>query len=45
VARAATDAVRGVQANADIHADAAYRLQLAKVAARRALSSAIARAR
>ena len=45
VARAAADAVRGVQANADIHADAAYRLQLAQVAARRALTSAIARAR
>ena len=45
VARAAADAVRGVEANADIHADAAYRLQLAQVAARRALSSAIARAR
>jgi len=45
VARAATDAVHGVQANADIHADAAYRLQLAQVAARRALTSAIARAR
>lgn len=45
VARAAAEAVRGVQANADIHADAAYRLQLAQVAARRALTSAIARAR
>jgi aerobic carbon-monoxide dehydrogenase medium subunit len=44
VARAAADAVRGVQANGDIHADAAYRLQLAQVAARRALTSAIARA-
>jgi carbon-monoxide dehydrogenase medium subunit len=44
VARAATEAVRGVQANADIHADAEYRLQLAQVAARRALSAAIARA-
>jgi carbon-monoxide dehydrogenase medium subunit len=45
VARAATQAVHGVQANADIHADAAYRLQLAQVAARRALGSALARAR
>ena len=45
VARAAADTVRGVEANADIHADAAYRLQLAQVAARRALSTAIARAR
>lgn len=44
VARAAADAVRGVQANADIHADAVYRLHLAQVAARRALTSAIARA-
>jgi len=44
VARAATEAVRGVQANADIHADATYRLQLAQVGARRALTTAIARA-
>jgi carbon-monoxide dehydrogenase medium subunit len=44
VARAAGEAVRGVQANADIHADAAYRLQLAHVGARRALSAAITRA-
>jgi carbon-monoxide dehydrogenase medium subunit len=44
VARAATNAVRGVQANGDIHADAAYRLQLAQVGARRALTTAIARA-
>jgi len=36
--------VRGVQANGDIHADAAYRLQLAQVGARRALTTAIARA-
>jgi hypothetical protein len=33
-----------VQANADIHADAAYRLQLAQVGARRALAAAITRA-
>ena len=44
VARAAAESVRDVSANADIHADAAYRLQIAQVAARRALSSAIARA-
>jgi carbon-monoxide dehydrogenase medium subunit len=44
IARAATNAVRGVQANGDIHADAAYRLQLAQVGARRALTTAIARA-
>jgi len=44
VARAATESVRDVQANADIHADAAYRLQIAKVAARRALTMALARA-
>jgi aerobic carbon-monoxide dehydrogenase medium subunit len=44
VARAATKSVQGVQANADIHADAAYRLQLAQVGARRALTTAIARA-
>jgi carbon-monoxide dehydrogenase medium subunit len=45
VARAAADAVRGVQANGDIHADAAYRLQIAQVSARRALSTAITRSR
>ncbi|HEX7981216.1 MAG TPA: xanthine dehydrogenase family protein subunit M [Gemmatimonadaceae bacterium] len=44
VARAAAESVRGVSANADIHADAAYRLQIAQVGARRALSSAITRA-
>jgi carbon-monoxide dehydrogenase medium subunit len=44
IARAAASAVRGVQANADIHADAAYRLQLAQVGARRALRGAITRA-
>lgn len=44
IARAAAEAVRGVQANADIHAGAEYRLQLAKVGARRALSAAIERA-
>jgi len=44
IARAAANAVRGVHANADIHADAAYRLQLAQVGARRALTTAIARA-
>ena len=44
VARAAAGAVRGVLANGDIHADAAYRLQLAQVGARRALTTAIERA-
>jgi len=44
IARAAANSVQGVQANADIHADAAYRLQLAQVGARRALTAAIARA-
>ena len=44
VARAAAGAVRGVLANGDIHADAEYRLQIAQVAARRALTSAIVRA-
>jgi carbon-monoxide dehydrogenase medium subunit len=44
IARAAAKSVQGVQANADIHADAAYRLQIAQVGARRALTSAIARA-
>lgn len=44
IARAAAEAVRGVQANADIHAGAEYRLQLAQVGARRALSAAIERA-
>ena len=45
VARIAAQAVRGVDAIADIHAGAEYRLHLASVAARRALSSAIARAK
>jgi carbon-monoxide dehydrogenase medium subunit len=44
VSRAAANAVRGVQANGDIHADAVYRLHLAQVGARRALTTAIARA-
>jgi carbon-monoxide dehydrogenase medium subunit len=44
IARAAAKSVQGVQANADIHADAAYRLQLAQVGARRALAAAITRA-
>jgi carbon-monoxide dehydrogenase medium subunit len=44
IARAAAKSVQGVQANADIHADAAYRLQLAQVGARRALGAAITRA-
>lgn len=37
-------AVAGVEANDDIHAPAAYRLHLGKVAARRALAQALARA-
>jgi carbon-monoxide dehydrogenase medium subunit len=44
ISRAAGEAVRGVQANADIHAGAEYRLQLARVGARRALNAAIDRA-
>jgi carbon-monoxide dehydrogenase medium subunit len=44
IGRAAATSVQDVQANADIHADAAYRLQLAQVGARRALTTAIARA-
>jgi aerobic carbon-monoxide dehydrogenase medium subunit len=44
VARAADGAVEGVEANEDIHATAAYRLHLGRVAARRALAAAIARA-
>lgn len=43
VARVAEAAVAGVQANEDIHASAAYRIHLAKVAARRALAGALAR--
>jgi carbon-monoxide dehydrogenase medium subunit len=45
VQRVADDSVRGVEANADIHASAEYRLHLASVAARRALLAAIDRAR
>jgi carbon-monoxide dehydrogenase medium subunit len=44
VAPAAAGAVRGELANGDIHAAAAYRLQLAQVGARRALTTAIERA-
>lgn len=43
VRRVAEQAVRGVEANSDIHAGAEYRLHLATVAARRALTAAIAR--
>jgi len=43
VRRVAEQAVRGVEANSDIHAGAEYRLHLASVAARRALTAAIAR--
>jgi aerobic carbon-monoxide dehydrogenase medium subunit len=45
VERVAADAVRGIDANADIHADAEYRRHLAHVAARRAMLLAIERAR
>jgi aerobic carbon-monoxide dehydrogenase medium subunit len=44
VERVAAAAVRGIDANADIHADADYRRHLAHVAARRAMLAAIARA-
>jgi len=44
VGRVAERAVLGVDANADIHAGAEYRLHLASVAARRALFAAIERA-
>ncbi len=44
IARIAALAAQGVDANVDIHAGAEYRLHLAAVAARRALTSAIARA-
>jgi carbon-monoxide dehydrogenase medium subunit len=44
VARVAAAAVIGVEANEDIHAPADYRLHLAQVAARRALTRAIGRA-
>ena len=45
VERVASEAVRGIDANADIHASADYRRHLAHVAARRAMLSAIERAR
>jgi aerobic carbon-monoxide dehydrogenase medium subunit len=45
VERVAAEAVRGIDANADIHANADYRRHLAHVAARRAMLSAIERAR
>jgi carbon-monoxide dehydrogenase medium subunit len=45
IAQVAAAAVRGVEANDDIHASAEYRLHLATVAARRALTEAIARAK
>ena len=44
IAQVAAAAVAGVEANDDIHASAEYRLHLATVAARRALTQAIARA-
>lgn len=45
VGKVAADVVRGVEANEDMHASAEYRLHLGMVAARRALLSAIARAK
>lgn len=44
IAQAAEAAVAEVEANEDIHASAPYRLHLAKVAARRALATALRRA-
>ena len=44
IAQVASAAVAGVEANDDIHADPAYRTHLATVAARRALTQALARA-
>ncbi len=44
IAQVAAAAVAGVEANDDIHASAEYRLHLATVAARRALTQALARA-
>jgi len=44
IARAAEAAVAGVEANDDIHAGVEYRLHLAQVAARRALTAALGRA-
>jgi carbon-monoxide dehydrogenase medium subunit len=45
IEQVAEAAVAGVAANDDIHASADYRLHLAKVAARRALAQALARAK
>ena len=45
IAQVAAAAVAGVEANDDIHASAEYRLHLATVAARRALTQALARAK
>ncbi|MBI4500688.1 MAG: xanthine dehydrogenase family protein subunit M [Gemmatimonadetes bacterium] len=45
ITRVAEGAVEGVEANDDIHASSAYRLHLAKVAARRALTEAVERAK
>jgi carbon-monoxide dehydrogenase medium subunit len=44
IARIAVAAVQGVEANVDLHAGAEYRLHLASIVARRALTSAVARA-
>ena len=44
IARIAMAAVQGVEANVDLHAGAEYRLHLASIVARRALTSAVARA-
>lgn len=45
IAQVADAAVEGVEANDDIHASMEYRLHLARVAARRALEQALARAK
>jgi CO/xanthine dehydrogenase FAD-binding subunit len=42
--RAVADVTRGVTVNDDIHASAAYRTQLARTAAKRALATAYDRA-
>jgi carbon-monoxide dehydrogenase medium subunit len=45
IAHVAATAVAGVEANDDIHAGAEYRTHIATVAARRALTEALARAK
>jgi carbon-monoxide dehydrogenase medium subunit len=43
IERVAAEAVKGIEANDDIHASAAYRIHLGRVAARRALTLALER--